>query len=187
MTAKNSETELPWSLAISALTLFSVRFSTIALLDAEHVRVAFRRPPTQHRGKAPAQLREGANQIQRWHSVGGLKPRLVVGGGSRAECQRCSVREPRFRSGIIIKYRVLASVLIFIVMVHLLLFSTFCSGHEQLQTPSTLSRKLLLSSSSSLDSVSKVTGKLIKKQTKKAVEQDLRKAPSSVPNPTQNK
>ncbi|KAL4286320.1 hypothetical protein HN51_027485 [Arachis hypogaea] len=95
---------------------------------------------------------------------------------------------------IIIKWRVLASILIFIIIVHLLLFSSisYCSGHEQSQTSPTLSRKLLLSSS--LDSVSnKVKGKLIisggskNKQTKKAVDQGLRKAPSSVPNPTQNK
>ena len=84
----------------------------------------------------------------------------------------------------IIRCRILAAVLT-LVLVHLLLFSTFCPGQEQsFPRKISLSRKLL---SSPFDSVS--TSKLsgIKKQTKKAVEPSLRKAPSSVPNPTQNK
>ncbi|MED6196612.1 hypothetical protein PIB30_049132 [Stylosanthes scabra] len=45
----------------SLLSLCSLSLlSAISPLGAEHLRVAFRRPPEQHRGTAPAQLREGA-------------------------------------------------------------------------------------------------------------------------------
>ncbi|QCE05199.1 hypothetical protein DEO72_LG9g200 [Vigna unguiculata] len=90
-----------------------------------------------------------------------------------------------------IRCRLLGAVLA-LVLVHILLFSTFCVRHDQRFSRDTfLSRKLLSSSSSSSssDSASRSERKLSgnKKQTKKAVEPSLRKAPSSVPNPTQNK
>ncbi|WVY98652.1 hypothetical protein V8G54_030803 [Vigna mungo] len=81
-----------------------------------------------------------------------------------------------------IRCRLLAAVLA-LVLVHILLFSSFCDHHEQrFPKDRLLCRKLLFSSS---DSAS--TSESNKKQTKKAVEPSLRKAPSSVPNPTQNK
>ncbi|KAG5006801.1 hypothetical protein JHK85_025343 [Glycine max] len=86
----------------------------------------------------------------------------------------------------IVSFRLLAAVLA-LVLVHFLLVSTFCLHHEQgFSRETTLSRKLLSSSFESVStSVSKLSGN--KKQTKKAVEPSLRKAPASVPNPTQNK
>ncbi|KAI4300701.1 hypothetical protein L6164_034047 [Bauhinia variegata] len=82
--------------------------------------------------------------------------------------------------------RVLVAVLA-LILVHLLLFSCFCLHHEEsFSREKSLSRKLL---SASLESVYASTDELkgSKKQTKKAVEASLRKAPASVPNPTQNK
>ncbi|KAH1060883.1 hypothetical protein AAZX31_02G168300 [Glycine max] len=86
----------------------------------------------------------------------------------------------------IISFRILAAVLA-LVLVHFLLFSTFCLHHELGFSGKTiLSKKLLYSSFDSVStSISKLSGN--KKQTKKAVEPSLRKAPASVPNPTQNK
>ncbi|KAK7278831.1 hypothetical protein RJT34_23869 [Clitoria ternatea] len=88
----------------------------------------------------------------------------------------------------IISCRVLAAMLA-LVLVHFLVLSTLCLHHEQSHSRETsvMSRKLLLSLSfdSVSTSISKLSGN--KKQPKKAVEPSLRKAPSSVPNPTQNK
>ncbi|KOM34111.1 hypothetical protein LR48_Vigan02g026100 [Vigna angularis] len=81
-----------------------------------------------------------------------------------------------------IRCRLLAAVLA-LVLVHILLFSSFCVHHEQrFSRDKFLCRKLLFSSSDSA-----FTSESNKTQTKKAVEPSLRKAPSSVPNPTQNK
>ncbi|KAL2326926.1 hypothetical protein Fmac_020353 [Flemingia macrophylla] len=87
---------------------------------------------------------------------------------------------------IIISSRYLAAVLA-LVLVHFLLFSTFCLRHEQsFSSETSLPRKLL---SSSFDSASTSKSKLSgnNNQPKKAVEPSLRKAPPSVPNPIQNK
>ncbi|KAK7392813.1 hypothetical protein VNO78_21261 [Psophocarpus tetragonolobus] len=88
---------------------------------------------------------------------------------------------------IIISCRILAAV-VALVLFPFILFSTFCLHHEQsVSRETTLSRKLSLLSSS-FESVSTSESKLSgnKRQTKKAVEPSLRKAPPSVPNPTQN-
>ncbi|KAJ7971454.1 CLAVATA3/ESR-related 39 [Quillaja saponaria] len=91
----------------------------------------------------------------------------------------------------IINCRTLASLFAFIVVVYLLGFSSFCLHHGQNnlardQRGVSLSRKLLSSSWASVST----TGKKLsgsKRQPKKAVEQSLKKAPHSVPNPKHNK
>ncbi|KAK7259516.1 hypothetical protein RIF29_25125 [Crotalaria pallida] len=85
-----------------------------------------------------------------------------------------------------IHYRVLAAILA-LVLVHFLLFSSFSIRHEQsISREASLSRKLLSSSLASFStSIGKISGS--KKQPKKDVEQSLRRAPKSGPNPTQNK
>ncbi|KAI4348765.1 hypothetical protein L6164_009447 [Bauhinia variegata] len=83
--------------------------------------------------------------------------------------------------------RILGAVLA-LTLVHFLFFSSFRLHHEQsFSREKGLSRKLL---SPSFESLSTSMDKYLKgsrKQTKKAVEPSLRKAPPSVPNPTQNK
>ncbi|CAL0302489.1 unnamed protein product [Lupinus luteus] len=82
-------------------------------------------------------------------------------------------------------FRVLSAILA-LVLVHFLLFSSLCLNYEhRFSRDTSLSRKLL---SSSFDSVSTSVGKISgsKKQHNKDLDQSLRKAPSTGPNPTQN-
>ncbi|KAE9593888.1 hypothetical protein Lal_00036428 [Lupinus albus] len=87
-----------------------------------------------------------------------------------------------------ISFRVLSAILA-LVLVHFLLFSSLCLNYEhRFSRDTSLSRKLLSSSSDS-DSASTSVGKISgsKKQHNKDLDQSLRKAPSTGPNPTQNK
>ncbi|KAG4927946.1 hypothetical protein JHK82_053637 [Glycine max] len=89
---------------------------------------------------------------------------------------------------IIRSCRILGAVLA-LVVVHFLLFSLYSLSHEQSflgETSLSVSRELLSSSLASFStSINKISGS--KKQKKKVVEPSLRKAPPSIPNPTQNK
>ncbi|TKY62545.1 octanoyltransferase protein [Spatholobus suberectus] len=84
--------------------------------------------------------------------------------------------------------RILGAVLA-LVVVHFLLFSLYSLSHEQSfsgETSLSVSRELLSSSLASFStSINMISGS--KKQKKKVVEPSLRKAPPSIPNPTQNK
>nr|KYP70599.1 hypothetical protein KK1_009819 [Cajanus cajan] len=84
--------------------------------------------------------------------------------------------------------RILGAVLV-LVMVHFLLFSLYSISHEHSfsgETSVSVSRELLSSSLASFStSINKIRGS--KKQKKKVMEPSLRKAPPSIPNPTQNK
>nr|BAV14867.1 CLAVATA3/ESR-related 39 [Lotus japonicus] len=87
--------------------------------------------------------------------------------------------------------RVLAAILA-LVLVHFLLFSSFCLHHRQSfsrETSLPVSRKLLSSSSTSSASFFTRFGKISgsRNQNRKTVEPSLRKAPPSIPDPTQNK
>ena len=62
---------------------------------------------------------------------------------------------------------------------------SLCQSHESLPKDRSQSRKLLVSTASVSTSVDKLNGAM--KEPKKAVEPSLKKAPPSVPNPTQNK
>ncbi|KAK7378241.1 hypothetical protein VNO80_03679 [Phaseolus coccineus] len=86
-----------------------------------------------------------------------------------------------------IRSRTLGAVLA-LVMVHFLLFSLYSLSHEQIfsgERSLSVSRELLSSSLASFStSINKISGS--RKQKSKDVEPSLRKAPSSIPNPTQN-
>ncbi|KAL4304798.1 hypothetical protein AHAS_Ahas16G0014300 [Arachis hypogaea] len=92
---------------------------------------------------------------------------------------------------IIIRCRVVLTAMLALFLVFLL-FSSFFQSHDHHKSSKeiSLSRKLLSQSMDSIISTRRV-GKLSgsKKQNKKVVfvQQSLRKAPPSVPNPTQNK
>ncbi|CAJ1909053.1 unnamed protein product [Sphenostylis stenocarpa] len=83
--------------------------------------------------------------------------------------------------------KILGAVLA-LVVVHFLLFSLYSLSHEQRfsgETSLSVSRELLSSSLASFStSINKISGS--KKQKNKVVEPSLRKAPPSIPNPTQN-
>ncbi|KAF4374517.1 hypothetical protein F8388_016068 [Cannabis sativa] len=90
-----------------------------------------------------------------------------------------------------------SSIFLALILIKIFLSSSPCLCHEQnnLQYKDTsflLPRKLLFSLSSMVVSVfpadsSKNTSSAAMKEPKKALEPSLRRAPSSVPNPTQNK
>ncbi|CAJ2671318.1 unnamed protein product [Trifolium pratense] len=78
------------------------------------------------------------------------------------------------------------AVVLTLVLIHFLLFSYCCIHHEQKFSRKInlqVSRELL--SSSFATSIGKISGN--KNQNRKVVEQSLRIAPPSIPNPTQNK
>ncbi|KAH1070001.1 hypothetical protein GLYMA_03G143900v4 [Glycine max] len=85
--------------------------------------------------------------------------------------------------------RILGAVLALVVL-HFLLFSLYSLSHEQSfsgETSLSVSRELLSSSFASFStSINKISGSK-KQKKKKVMEPSLRKAPPSIPNPTQNK
>ncbi|KAL2320851.1 hypothetical protein Fmac_029820 [Flemingia macrophylla] len=87
----------------------------------------------------------------------------------------------------IISCKILGGVMA-LVVVHFLLFSLYSLSHEHsFETSVSVSRELLSSSLSSFStSINKISRTMTQKK-KKVVEPSLRKAPPSIPNPTQNK
>lgn len=72
-----------------------------------------------------------------------------------------------------------------LILIEILVCPSSCQSHESLPKDRSQSRKLLVSTASVSTSVDKLNG--VMKEPKKAVEPSLKKAPPSVPNPTQNK
>ena len=72
-----------------------------------------------------------------------------------------------------------------LILIEILMCPSLCQSHESLPKDRSQSRKLLVSTASVSTSVDKLNGAM--KEPKKAVEPSLKKAPPSVPNPTQNK
>ncbi|KAG2686953.1 hypothetical protein I3760_09G030700 [Carya illinoinensis] len=84
--------------------------------------------------------------------------------------------------------RPLQAALFALLLIEILMCSSLCQCHESLprsERSIQYSRKLLVSTASISTSQNKINGAM--KEPKKAVEPSLRKAPPSVPNPTQNK